>query len=76
MDIFRSGNTEIIEDNGTNVKVEGVKAGKAFIKVESPGETKRLSKVISVTVKQSPLRILAIGNSFRRMQSSNICMNC
>ena len=55
---------KIIEDNGTNVKVEGVKAGKAFIKVESPGETKRLSKVISVTVKQSPLRILAIGNSF------------
>ena len=41
-----------------------MKAGKAFIKVESPGETKRLSKVISVTVKQSPLRILAIGNSF------------
>ena len=55
---------KIIEDNGTNVKVEGMKAGKAFIKVESPGETKRLSKVISVTVKQSPLRILAIGNSF------------
>lgn len=55
---------KIIEDNGTNVRIEGMKAGKAFIKVESPGETKRLSKIISVTVKQAPLRILAIGNSF------------
>ena len=44
MDIFDPEILKIIEDNGTNVKVEGVKAGKAFIKVESPGETKRLLK--------------------------------
>lgn len=55
---------KIVEDNGTNVRIEGMKAGKAFIKVECPGETKRLSSTISVTVNQAPLRILAIGNSF------------
>lgn len=55
---------KIIEDNGTSVRIEGMKAGKAFVKVEVPGETKRLSKTISVTVNQAPLRILAIGNSF------------
>ena len=55
---------KIVEDNGTNIRIEGMKAGKAFIKVECPGETKRLSSTISVTVLQAPLRVLAIGNSF------------
>ena len=54
----------IVEDCGSSVRIEGMKAGKAFIKVECPGETKRLSATISVTVNQAPLRILAIGNSF------------
>lgn len=47
-----------------SITIAGVSSGKASIKIECPGETKRLSAFISVTVNQSPTRILAIGNSF------------
>lgn len=44
--------------------VTGHKPGKAIIKVECPGESRRLASSCSVTISQSPTRILAIGNSF------------
>ena len=60
----------ITEDNNTSVTVSGLKPGTATVKVECPGETKRLSGTFSLTVQEvppaepEPLRILAIGNSF------------
>lgn len=54
----------IVEDNNSSVTVLAVKPGKARVKVECPGETKRLSATVDFTVAQAPLRILAIGNSF------------
>lgn len=54
----------IVEDNNTSITIEALKEGRARIKVECPGKSKRLSAHISVNVEQSPLRILAIGNSF------------
>lgn len=65
--IWSSSDPEIaiVKQNYDNsVTIEGIRPGKAFIKVECPGETKRLSATISVTVTQAPTRILAIGNSF------------
>lgn len=54
----------ISEDNNTSVTVLALKAGEAQIKVECPGETRRLSATVRFTIEQAPLRILAIGNSF------------
>ena len=60
----------IVEDNNTSVTVAGLKPGNAAVKVECPGETKRLSRTVSFTVLEvppaepEPLRILAVGNSF------------
>ncbi len=60
----------IVEDNNSTVTVRGEKPGSATIRVECPGETKRLSATLNVTVLElppeepEPLRILAIGNSF------------
>ena len=54
----------IVEDNNTSITIEGLKPGQTRIKVECPGESKRLSANFSVLVEQAPLRILAIGNSF------------
>ena len=54
----------IVEDNNTSITIEGLKPGRTRIKVECPGESKRLSANFSVLVEQAPLRILAIGNSF------------
>lgn len=59
-----SGIVSIIEDNNSSIVVRGEKAGEAIIKVECPGETKRLSCSIVISVEKKPLRILAIGNSF------------
>lgn len=60
----------IVEDNNSSITVGGLKPGNATVKVECPGETKRLSRTVSFTVLEvppaepEPLRILAIGNSF------------
>ena len=62
----------IVEDNNSSIIVEGLKPGTAVVKVECPGETKRLSATVSFTVQEvpvvepepEPLKILAIGNSF------------
>lgn len=62
----------IVEDNNSSIIVEGLKPGTAVVKVECPGETKRLSATVSFTVMEvpvvepepEPLKILAIGNSF------------
>lgn len=58
------GIVSIIEDNNSSIIVRGENPGKAIVKVECTGETKRLSGSIIVTVAKKPLRILAIGNSF------------
>lgn len=55
---------EIIEDNNSSITILGVSAGNTQITVECPGETKRLSATLNVSVSAAPLRILAIGNSF------------
>lgn len=55
---------KIIEDNNSSIVILGVSGGNAKITVECPGETKRLSAAINVSVSPAPLRILAIGNSF------------
>lgn len=65
--IWSSSDPDIVvvkQNYDNSATIEGIKPGKAFIKVECPGETKRLSATISVTVTQAPTRILAIGNSF------------
>ena len=60
----------IVEDNNSSITVGGLKPGNATVKVECPGETKRLSRTVSFTVLElppaepEPLKILAIGNSF------------
>ena len=60
----------ISEDNNSSIIVRGEKPGSAVVKVECPGETKRLSATVNFTVLEVPpaepvpLRILAIGNSF------------
>ena len=60
----------IVENNNSSVVIRGEKTGNAIVKVECPGETKRLSATLAVTVldlppeEPEPVRILAIGNSF------------
>ncbi len=54
----------VTQNYDRSITIAGISSGKASIKIECPGETKRLSASISVTVNQSPTRILAIGNSF------------
>ena len=54
----------VTQNYDKSITITGVTAGNATVTIECPGETKRLSAAISVTVNQSPIRILAIGNSF------------
>ena len=44
----------IVEDNNSTVTVRGEKPGSATIRVECPGETKRLSATLNITFLELP----------------------